>query len=153
MDWIALLLRWFHVVTAIVWLGLHYYTDLIYSRARAAAADTGSSAILDNYVAVQLGHWMRTSALFCWIFGCGLLGTLSLPGHQGLVDAFLLRGIYAPIGIGAWLGTVMLAIAIGPMRTADVPAALAWARVNTVLSIPLVFFMVFGFSHQGIAGL
>jgi uncharacterized membrane protein len=152
-DWSAALLRWFHELAAIMWLGLHYYTDLIYGRARSAAAATGSAAILDNYVATRLGHGLRVAAIVAWLLGCGLLVTLSLPGHNALLDAMLLRGIYAPIGIGAWIGTVMLAITIGPMRTTNVATALVWARVNTVLSVPLLFFMAFGYSHQGIVGL
>lgn len=153
MDWPAALLRWFHELAAIVWLGLHYYTDLVYARARAAAAATGSAAILDNYVATRLGQGLRMSAIVAWVLGCGLLSTLSLPGQNGFIDAFMLRGIYAPIGIGAWIGTVMLVITVGPMRTSDVGAALVWARVNTILSVPLLFFMAFGYSHQGIVGL
>ncbi|HLI94769.1 MAG TPA: hypothetical protein VKT72_01645 [Candidatus Baltobacteraceae bacterium] len=153
MDWPAALLRWFHELAAIVWLGLHYYTDLVYPRSRAAAAAAGSAAILDNYVATRVGHGLRVSAIVAWVLGCGLLRTLSLPGHNAFVDAMLLRGIYAPIGIGAWIGTVMLVITVWPMRTANVSAALIWARVNTVLSVPLLFFMAFGYSHQGIVGL
>lgn len=153
MDWAAALLRWFHELAAIAWLGLQYYTDLVYARARSAAAAAGSVAILDNYVATRLGQALRTSAIVAWLLGCGLLATISLPGHNGFVDAFLLRGIYAPIGIGAWIGTVMLAITVWPMRTSDVAAALVWARVNTILSVPLLFFMAFGYSHQGIVGL
>jgi hypothetical protein len=153
MDWPAALLRWFHELAAIMWLGLHYYADLVYARARTAAAGTGSTAILDNFIATRLGHALRISALVTWLLGCGLLSTLSIPGHNGFVDAFLLRGTYAPIGIGSWIGTVMLGITLGPMRTANVASALAWARVNTVLSVPLLFFMAFGYSHQGIVGL
>lgn len=153
MDWSAALLRWFHELAAIMWLGLQYYTDLVYARARAAAVAGGNAALLDTLVASHLGQLLRASAIVTWLLGCGLLSTLSIPGHHGFVDAFLLRGIYAPIGIGAWLGTIMLAVTVGPMRTNDVGAALLWARVNTVLSVPLLFFMAFGFSHQGIAGL
>lgn len=153
MDWPAALLRWFHELAAIMWLGLQYYTDLVYARSRAAAAASGSAAILDNFVATRLGNVLRTSAVVAWLLGCGLLSTLSIPGHNGFVDAVLLRGIYAPIGIGAWIGTIMLAITLGPMRTTNVASALAWARVNTILSVPLLFFMAFGYSHQGIVGL
>ena len=153
MDWSAALLRWFHELAAIMWLGLQYYADLVYSRARVAAAATGSTAILDNFIATRLGHALRLSATAAWLLGCGLLSTLSIPGHNGFVDAFLLRGMYAPIGIGAWIGTVMLIVTLGPMRTTNVSAALAWARVNTILSLPMLFFMAFGYSHQGIVGL
>jgi hypothetical protein len=125
----------------------------VYARSRAAAAAAGSAAILDNYVATRLGLGLRVSSIVAWVLGCGLLSTLSVPGHNGFLDAILLRGVYAPIGIGAWIGTVMLAITIGPMRTTNVATALVWARVNTVLSVPLLFFMAFGYSHQGIVGL
>jgi uncharacterized membrane protein len=152
-DWPAALLRLFHELAAIVWLGLQYCTDFVYARARIAAAASGSAAILDNFVATRLGHTLRASALLAWLLGCGLLSTLSIPGHNGFVDAFLLRGTYAPIGIGSWIGTVMLVVTLWPMRTTNVAAALAWARVNTILSIPLLFFMAFGYSHQGIVGL
>ncbi len=153
MDWAAALLRWFHDLSAIMWLGLHYYTDFVYARARASATASGQAAVLDTYIAPRLGQALRLSASVAWVLGCGLLGTLSIPGHQGFVDAFLLRGIYAPIGIGAWLGTAMLLITLGPMRTDNVASALQWARVNTILSVPLLFFMAFGYSHQGIVGL
>lgn len=153
MDWTAALLRWFHEIAGIVWLGLHYYTDLVYARARAAAVATGQVAILDALITSRLGQSLRLSAVVAWLLGCGVLGTLSLQGHQGLVEAFLLRGIYAPIGIGAWVGTAMLVVTLGPMRTDNVESALFWARVNTILSVPLLFFMAFGYSHQGIVGL
>jgi uncharacterized membrane protein len=136
-----------------MWLGMQYYADLVYSRARAAASATGSAAILDSFIATRLGHGLRIAAIVAWLLGCGLLSTISIPGHNGFTDAFLLRGTYAPIGIGAWIGTVMLVITLGPMRTTNVGAALAWARVNTILSVPLLFFMAFGYSHQGIVGL
>ena len=153
MDWSAALLRWFHELAAIVWLGLQYYTELVYAGARRTAAAQGSLALLDSLVATRLGQLLRASAVIAWMLGCGLLSTLSVPGHNALADAFLLRGIYAPIGIGAWIGTFMLIVTVGPMRTNNVGAALAWARVNTVLSVPLLFFMAFGYSHQGIVGL
>lgn len=153
MDWSAALLRWFHELAAIAWLGLQYYTDFVYARARRAAAAEGNLAILDGLVAARLGPLLRGSAVLAWVLGVGLLATLSVPGHNALADAFLLRGIYAPIGIGAYIGTIMLVITVGPMRTNDIDIALGWARINTLLSVPLLFFMAFGYSHQGIVGL
>lgn len=134
MDWVAAALRYFHDLAAIVWLGLNYETDFLALYPAAAPV-------------------LRGAALVTWLLGCGLLSTLSIPGHHGFQEAMLLHGIYAPIGIGAWLGTLMLVISIGPMRTADPRAGRRWARVNTILSVPMLFFMVFGYSHQGIVGL
>ena len=103
-----------------MWLGLQYYADFVYARARAAATVTGDASLLDGFVASRLGHALRLSASVAWLLGCGLLSTLSIPGHHGFADAFLLRRNYAPIGIGSWIGTIMLAITLGPMRTDDV---------------------------------
>lgn len=138
MDWIAALLRWFHETAAILWLGLHYYTDFL-SR---GSSNQG-----------RVAQTLQSAAVVAWLLGCALLSTLSIPGHHGFVEAFTLHGIYAPIGIGAWLGTIMLAVTLGPMRSSDARIAGASARVNTVLSLPLIFFMAFGYSHQGIVGL
>lgn len=138
MDWIAALLRWFHELAAIAWLGLNYYADFF-----------GRGT--ENLARVM--QTMRYAAIVAWALGCGLLETLSIPGRNAVVEAFTLHGIYAPIGIGAWLGTLMLAIALGPMRGAGEEQRARWARVNTALSVPLIFFMAFGYSHQGIVAL
>ena len=153
MDVIAALLRFGHILTAIMWLGGHYYTDFVYSAARAAAGPAGTVALLDRYMAARIGRYLRLCALATTILGLGVLSTISLPGHHSLLEALLLHGVYAPIGIGGWLGAVMLAITLGPMRTDDVDSAMRWTRVNTALSVPMLFFMVFGYSYQGIVGL
>ena len=104
----------------------------------------------------------RWGAVFTWIFGAALLSTFHGPGgDNGFVAAFLLRGSMAPIGFGAWLGTIMLFnvwVLIWPNQKkilGFVPAtdaekakarrigALA-SRTNTMLSIPMLFFMVTG---------
>ncbi|HEY8297330.1 MAG TPA: hypothetical protein VIG32_04830 [Candidatus Baltobacteraceae bacterium] len=153
MDWVAALLRWFHDLAGIVWIGLHYYLDFVHPRARAAAMGIGRSALIDELVLPRVGFYLRCSAIIAWLLGCAMLVTLTVPGRNGFTDAFLLRGLYAPIGIGAWLGTIMLLVALVPMRSQDERTAFLWTRVNTMLSIPMIFFMAFGFSHQGIVGL
>jgi uncharacterized membrane protein len=135
------------------WIGLHYYLEFVQPRARAAAMGIGRAQLLDELVLARVGFYLRSSALVAWLLGCALLATLSLPGRNGFTDAFLLHGAYAPIGIGSWLGTIMLIVALVPMRSGDARIAFLWTRINTMLSIPLVFFMAFGFSHQGIVGL
>jgi uncharacterized membrane protein len=76
------------------------------------------------------------------------------------VDAFLFRQrAYVPIGIGAWLGTLMLVnvwaiiwpnqkrvLGLVPASDAEKArarrAAFLASRVNTMLSLPLLFFMM-----------
>lgn len=153
MDIIAAMLRFGHLIAGIMWLGGQYYLDFIYSRARVAAGADGTVALLDGLVAARLGRYLRLSGFAACVLGLGVLSTISLPGHHSVREALLLQGVYAPIGIGAWIGAVMLAITIGPMRTDDVDKAMRWTRVNTALSLPLLFFMAFGYSYQGIVGL
>ena len=53
--------------------------------------------------------WFRWAAVATWATGAAYL----LLGHgtvemNGIMRAFLLQGSAAPIGVGAWLGTIML---------------------------------------------
>jgi uncharacterized membrane protein len=86
-----------------------------------------------------------------------------------LPAAFTLQAPYAPIGIGAWLGTIMLLNVWGLIwpnqkkilglrpasdsekATARRVAMLA-SRTNMALALPLLFFMAGGMSHQAIFG-
>ena len=84
---------------------------------------------------------------------------------NGIVDAFTLSGSMAVIGLGAWLGTIMLFnvwVLIWPnqkkilgldgqQHDADTIAtakkvALMASRTNTALSIPMLLCMV-GYGH------
>ena len=98
-----------------------------------------------------------------WLAGAALLG-------PNLTDAFLLRNGYAGIGLGAWLGTIMLINVwhfIWPNQkkilgmvpaTDEVKAkarrvAMLASRTNMMLSIPMLFFMANGLSHRAAFGL
>jgi uncharacterized membrane protein len=96
-----------------------------------------------------------------------LLSTMqSGSGLNGFLAAFGLQGQFAPIGIGAWLGTIMLINVwgiiwpnqqkiLGMKPATDEEKAKArrvaflTSRVNTMLSIPMLWFMVTG-PHQTI---
>ena len=87
------------------------------------------------------------------------------------INAFTLQGAALPIGIGAWLGTIMLLNVwgiiwpnqkkvLGMVEASDeekakaARRALLASRTNTMLSIPMLFFMITGSpAHQmGIFG-
>jgi len=91
--------------------------------------------------------------LATWVFGAALLMN---QGRMG--SAFMLHGQDAVIGMGAWLGTIMLLNVWGIIwpnqkkvlglkeATADEKkaagrVALMASRTNTLLSIPMLFFM------------
>lgn len=148
------LARWFHIVSGVFWIGLLYYFNVAQTPAMAdAAADKGGpgGAAINKYVAPRALFWFRWSALATWLGGAWLLG-------PNFVGAFTLTPGLRVIGIGAWLGTIMLLNVWGVIWRMQkkilgiVPAsdeekakarrvALLASRVNFVLSIPMLMCM------------
>ena len=104
------------------------------------------------------------AAAVTWLTGLSALVTVG-GGMQGITNAFMLADGMAVIGVGAWLGTIMLFnvwVLIWPNQkkilgldgkehSADAIAsakkvALLASRTNTALSIPMLLCMV-GFAH------
>ncbi|HEU4709330.1 MAG TPA: urate hydroxylase PuuD [Methylophilaceae bacterium] len=163
---IAAIFRWLHVVAGITWIGLLYYFNLVQAPALAAAAgDQGGpgGAGITKYVAPRALLWFRWSALVTWLAGAALLG----PNFKA---AFTFDPAFAAIGIGAWLGTIMLFNVwvliwpnqkkiLGLVSATDEEkgrarrVAFLASRTNTMLSIPMIFFMVNGLTHKALIGL
>jgi uncharacterized membrane protein len=155
------LARWIHIVSGVFWIGLLYYFNVVQTPALAdAAADKGGpgGAGISKYVAPRALFWFRWAAVATWLAGLWYLGdsrnflnALTL-GHGG-ANAYGLV-----IGIGGWLGTIMLFnvwVLIWPNQKkllgivaasdeekarARSVAALA-SRTNFVLSIPMLLCM------------
>ena len=92
-----------------MWIGLLYYFNFVQVPAIEVAladGDPGPAAI-NRYVAPRALLYLRWAALLTWLTGLSALAQLG-GGIQGIVDAFLLRNGMAVIGMGSWLGTVML---------------------------------------------
>ncbi|MEW6352689.1 MAG: urate hydroxylase PuuD [Pseudomonadota bacterium] len=162
MEWLSLVERWVHFLAGITWIGLLYYFNLVQAPAMAAAnADQGGpgGAGITKYVLPRALLWFRWAALVTWLAGAALLG-------ERFGSAFALQGQDAIIGMGAWLGTIMLLNVWGViwpnqkkvlgLKPADDAAkakarrtAFLASRVNTVLSIPMLLFM--GASSHGMA--
>jgi len=157
------LIVWIHVLAGIMWIGLLYYFNFVQVPALAeATSDTqgpGGGAIT-KYVAPKALFWFRWGAVVTWLSGAVYLGHLGI-----LSDAFLLNGASFTIGIGAWLGTIMLFnvwVLIWPNQkkilgmveaSSDEIAkakriAFLASRTNTLLSIPMLMSMV-GYGHGG----
>ena len=162
---VAALTRWLHIIAGVFWIGLLYYFNAVQTPAMAAAAaDKGGpgGAGINKYVAPRALLWFRWSALATWILGAWLLS--QTPGR--FVSAFTLSLFEHPtsrpnliIGIGAWLGTIMLFNVWGLIWPNQkkilgiVPAtdeekgkarkvALYASRINFLLSIPMLMCMV-----------
>ena len=160
---------WLHVLAGITWIGLLYYFNFVQVPAlAAAAADQGGpgGAGISKYVAPRALLWFRWGAVFTWLTGAAYLGHINLFGDAfmlGLGPRGTLQGTY--IGIGAWLGTIMLFnvwVLIWPNQkkvlglveaTAEQIAkarrvAFIASRLNTMLSIPMLMSMV-SLGHAG----
>jgi uncharacterized membrane protein len=154
---------WIHVMAGITWIGLLYYFNFVQVPALAeAAADEGGpgGAGITKYVAPRALWWFRWAAVLTWLSGAAYLWRVDL-----FADAFMLRPGGAVIGVGAWLGTIMLFnvwVLIWPNQkkilgiveaTAEEIAkarkvAFLASRTNTLLSIPMLMSMV-GLGHGG----
>ncbi len=152
-----LLDRWLHVVAGILWIGLLYYFNLVQVPGVAAAKADGTAAGITKHIAPRALLYFRWAAVVTWLSGAYYLERAGI----GLGNAFLLKGGAAPIGMGAWLGTIMIFnvwVLIWPNQKkvlGIVPAddatkaksariAFLASRTNTMLSIPMAFFMVAG---------
>ena len=154
MDYVPALSRWLHLMTGIMWVGLLYYFNCVQAQALKDAQADGTAAGISKHVAPRALFWFRWAAVLAWITGAALLG-------KNFVAAFTLQPAHLPIGIGAWLGTIMLVNvwaliwpnqkkALGLVPATDEEKgrarriAFLVSRANLVLSFPLLFFMAAG---------
>ncbi len=161
------LMVWLHVIFGIMWIGLLYYFNFVQVPGVAEALqdkDPGPAAI-NKYIAPKALWFFRWSALLTWLTGASALAHLG-GGMQGVWSAFLFQDGMALIGIGAWLGTIMLfnvwgliwpnqkkILGIVPATAEEIAkakmVALYASRTNTLLSIPMLLSMV-GYGHGGL---
>jgi uncharacterized membrane protein len=155
---------WLHVLAGITWIGLLYYFNFVQVPALGeAASDEGGPgpAAISKYVAPRALVWFRWGALVTWLSGAAFLF------HKGQLHNAFMLGLNADpinqyaltIGVGAWLGTIMLFnvwVLIWPNQkkvlgmveaSADEVArakniAFLASRSNTLMSIPMVMSMV-----------
>jgi len=161
MELVPALARWLHLMAGVMWIGLLYYFNFVQVDAMKAATADGSAAGISKHVAPRALLFFRWSALVTWLAGAALLG----PYFKA---AFSLQPSHAVIGIGAWLGTIMLfnvwvliwpnqrkilglAKATDAQKNTARRVAFLASRTNTMLSIPMLFFMAAG-AHSGVYG-
>jgi uncharacterized membrane protein len=163
------LIVWIHVLAGITWIGLLYYFNFVQVPALAAAAgDEGGpgGAGITKYVAPRALWWFRWGALLTWLSGAAYLGHLGRFMHAfslGTMDGSTSQDLI--IGVGAWLGTIMLfnvwgliwpnqkkilgLVEASPEEIAKArKIAFMASRTNTLLSIPMIMSMV-GYGHGG----
>jgi len=149
--------RWLHILAGITWIGLLYYFNFIQVPSMGKIKEDGSASAITKFIAPRALLWFRWAALVTWLTGAYYLERSGI----GLGSAFMLKGTAAYIGIGVWLGTIMLfnvwvliwpnqKKVLGMVEASDeaklkaARVALLASRTNTMLSIPMLFFMVAG---------
>ena len=152
MEMLPGIYRWIHIMAGVMWIGLLYYFNFVQVAAVKAAQADSTAAGITKHVAPRALFFFRWAALATWLAGAALLGS-------NFVAAFMLQAGFQKIGVGAWLGTIMLLNVWGLIWPNQkkilglVPAtdeqknkarrlAFLASRTNTMLSIPMLYFMV-----------
>ncbi|TVT68368.1 MAG: hypothetical protein FHP92_20140 [Denitromonas halophila] len=158
-----LTVRWAHFIAGIIWVG-HNYSSVVqrpsWQPLRAEELSDDRSPRFQALLNREHGFF-RWASVVTWSAG------LLMLWRQGwLSDALALQGSLAPIGVGMYIGTLMMLnvwLVLWPHQKKVlglVPASIderlrcsrithLSSRTNTMLSIPLLFFMATG-SHGGL---
>ena len=155
------LFRWLHVLSGVMWIGLLWYFNFVQTPSMPKIPDEHKPAI-SKVIAPTALFWFRWAAMATIILGLILA---SMNGY--LVQAFSLQKPFTPIGLGMWMGTIMwfnvwfiiwpnqkkvlgIVQAGAEEKAAAAKKAGMASRLNTMLSIPMLYFMV-AQQHAGIA--
>jgi len=152
-GWWAFLFRWLHVASGVMWIGLLWYFNFVQTPSMPKIPDEQKPAV-SKVIAPTALFWFRWGAMSTIVTG------LILAWMNGyLVQALSLqKGVHA-IGLGMWLGTTMWfnvwfiiwpnqkkALGIVQVSPEEKAAAAKLAgmtsRINTMLSIPMLYCMV-----------
>ena len=154
LDFIAFIIRYFHVLSGVMWIGLLWYFNFVQIPSMPKIPDEQKPAI-SKVIAPAALFWFRWAALSTVVFGLLLAGA-----NRYIVEALTLQR--PDIGFGMWFGLIMAfnvwfiiwpnqqkALNIDnayPDLTPEARAAAAkpagmYSRVNTMLSIPMLFCM------------
>lgn len=149
---------WLHVLVGITWIGLLYYFNFVQVPGLAKAKADGTAPGISKHIAPRALLWFRWAALATWITGALALEAMHTAEGSGVVAAFTFAEGFKAIGMGAWLGTIMLfnvwvliwpnqKKVLGIVEASDEAkakagmVALMASRTNTLLSIPMVLGM------------
>jgi uncharacterized membrane protein len=156
--WWTFLFRWLHVLSGVMWIGLLWYFNFVQIPSMPKIPDEQKPAV-SKVIAPAALFWFRWAALSTIVTG------LILALMEGyFIEAILIGltdgvGKSTAIGIGMWLGAIMafnvwfiiwpnqkkalgLVEAGADEKKAAARKAMLTSRVNTMLSIPMLYAMV-----------
>ena len=151
--WWAFFMRWLHVLSGVMWVGLLWYLNFVQIPTVPKIEPAEHRAAIGKYITPNVLFWFRYGALATVVTGLIL-------GHQmGYFPNALIFKANIAIGIGMWLALMMafnVWFIIWPnqkkaLGLVEVPAdqkpkaariAMLTSRINTMLSIPMLYCMV-----------
>ena len=151
--WWTFFARYLHVLCGVMWIGLLWYFNFVQIPSMPKIPDEQKPAI-GKVIAPTALFWFRWSALATVVTGVALA---SMNGY--IAQALSLQRPVTAIGIGMWLALVMAfnvwfiiwpnqkkalgIVTVEPAEKAKAARlAMLTSRVNTMLSIPMLFCMV-----------
>jgi len=151
--WWAFFMRWLHVLSGVMWIGLLWYFNFVQTPSMPKIPDEQKPAV-SKVIAPTALFWFRWAAMATLV--TGLLLALMF-GYLG--KALSLQKGYHAIGVGMWLALVMwfnvwfiiwpnqkkalgLVEASAEEKTAAARKAMLTSRFNTMFSIPMLYCMV-----------
>lgn len=152
------ILRWFHYMAGVVWIGMLYYFNFVQGPFMAEAEASWKSGVQQKLLPRGM-WWFRWGAMGTFLTGWGLLSQKAMEQHVPISSPW-----GTIILTGGILGTIMFLnvwlviwpnqkivienatrVAKGEAALPETAAAAARAgiasRTNTLFSIPLLFFM------------
>ncbi len=147
------IMRWIHVFTGILWIGLLYYFNFV---------QIPTMPKIPAELKPAIGKHIAPAALFFFRWAAAatvLFGLLTAGANHYLVEALTFQPGTVTIGLGMWLALIMAAnvwFVIWPnqkkalgiveasadQKTAAARLAMLASRTNTLLSIPMLYCMV-----------
>jgi len=165
------IVRWLHVICGVMWIGLLWYFNFVSTPTTPKIPEDLRPA-LGKYITPAALFWFRWAAMGTIVFGIVLATLNGYLKDAYTLDALDAGGAFSQpkvllIGIGMWLGTIMwfnVWFVIWPNQqkalnienrhpdlTKDARGAAGkragmFSRINTLLSIPMLFCML-GYWH------
>lgn len=146
------LFRWIHVMVGVMWIGLLWYFNFVQIPSMSKIPDEQKPAI-GKVIAPTALFWFRWAALATVVSGL-VLSIVNGYAHQ----AFTLQAPFRAIGLGMWIALIMAfnvwfiiwpnqkralgIVAVEPdVKAKSARIAMLTSRLNTMLSIPMLFLM------------
>ena len=146
----AVLMRAFHILFGILWIGLLYYFNFVQTEYFKESSPEAKSDVVKKLVPNALWYF-RYAALFTFLTGLYLLYWLGIATNVGIaLGALMATFMAANVWFIIWPNQKKVIAGATDAAEAGAKAGLA-SRTNTLFSIPMLYLMVYS-AHAGTGG-